>query len=268
MRAFAATARYELRMQLHRPAIWIATALPFGLFALFTVLGNDSTGLDRYRYETSPKVWMVDALGWFTPLLPIVFGIVLADRLVRDRKLGVAPLLDVTPTNRSARLVGKYLGACAATAVPVALIYLGVALAFTVWRERPAALWWGLATFAVIVLPLLLLIGALAFLGPQLMPTPLFQVLVVGVWFWAGATEADSQLPSLAATVLSLTMDYPLKVFFGSVTASAGPFQGATLNVLRPQPTTGTALLSLALMLGLAAAILAAARTLNARTSE
>jgi ABC-2 type transport system permease protein len=226
MTAFAATARYELRMQLRKQSVWVATALPFVLFLAFTVVGDDNTGLDRYRYTTSPKVWMVDALGWFTPFLPIVFGIVLADRLVRDRKLLVAPLLDVTPTSRGARLAGKYLGACAATAVPIALLYLGVAVAFTVWRGRPAAFGWGLATFAVVVLPPLLLVGSLSFLVPQLLPTPLFRVLVVGLFFWAGATEADSQLPSLAGSVLSLTMDDPLKVFFGATTASAGRVQG------------------------------------------
>jgi ABC-type transport system involved in multi-copper enzyme maturation permease subunit len=268
MNALTAAARYELRMQLRKPAIWIATVLPFAVFALFAALGSDSTGLSQYRYETSPKVWMVEALGWFTPLLPMVFGIVLADRLVRDRKLGVAPLLDVTPAGRGARLAGKYLGACAATAVPVALIYLGVALAFAVWRARPAALLWGLATFAAIVVPLLLLVGAMSFVGPLLMPTPLFRVLVVGVWFWAGSAEVDSQLPSLAGTVLSLTMDYPLKVFFGSDNASAGPAAGAALNVLRPPPTIGTALLSLALMLGIAAGMVAAARALTARTGD
>jgi hypothetical protein len=74
-------------MQLRKPAIWIATASPFALYALFAGLGSDSTGLPRCRYETSPMVWMVDALGWFTPVLPMIFGIVLADRLVRHRKL-------------------------------------------------------------------------------------------------------------------------------------------------------------------------------------
>ena len=32
MTAFAATARGELYMQLRKPAIWIATALPFALY--------------------------------------------------------------------------------------------------------------------------------------------------------------------------------------------------------------------------------------------
>jgi hypothetical protein len=119
-----------------------------------------------------------------------------------------------------------------------------------------------------VVVPLLLLTGALAFLGPQLVPTPMFRLLVVGIWFWAGATEAESQLPSLAATVLSLTMDYPQKVFFGGTNASAGPFDGAKLNVLRPEPSIATALLALALILVLSAAILAAANALYARGSE
>jgi hypothetical protein len=99
------------------------------------------------------------------------------------------------------------------------------------------------------------------------MPTPLFRALIVGIWFWAGATEVDSQFPSLAATVLSLTMDYPQSVFFGS-SDPTGPFKGAALNLLRPRATVGTALLSLALILGIAAAILAAARALRFRVSE
>ena len=196
----------------------------------------------------------------------MIFGIVLADRLVRDRKLGVAELLDSTPTNPGARLVGKYLGVCAATAVPVALLYVAVALAFMVWRGQPAALWWGLATFVVIVLPLLLLAGSLSFLGPQLMPTPLFRVLLVALFFWAAATEVESEFPSFAGTVLSLTMDYPLGVFF-SPNATTGP-AGVALDFLRPRPTTATAALAVALMLTLAAAILAAAHALNARTGE
>jgi ABC-type multidrug transport system ATPase subunit len=126
MTAFAATVRYELRMQLRKPTIWIATVIPFGLFAVLASMGTQN--LDRFAHDTNPKTWLVEALGWFTTPLAMVFGMVLADRLVRDRKLGVAALLDVTPTNRSARLAGKYLGACAATAVPPLLIYLGVAI--------------------------------------------------------------------------------------------------------------------------------------------
>lgn len=135
-----------------------------------------------------------------------------------------------------------------------------------VWRGQPAALWWGLATFMVIVLPLLLA-GSLSFLGPQLMPTPLFRVLIVALFFWAAATEVESEFPSFAGTVFSLTMDYPLGVFFDSPNATTGRV-GVALDFLRPRPTTATAALAVALTLALAAAILWAARALNARTSE
>lgn len=266
MTAFAASASYELRMQLRKPAIWIATVIPFALFAVLAVM--DTQNLERLTQDTDPKTWIADGMGWFTPLLAMVFGFVLADRVVRDRKLGVAPLLDVTPSSRGARLLGKYLGSCAATAVPPALVYLIVAVTFAVWRGKPAALLWGIGTFAAVVVPLLLLTGAFAFLLPQVMPTALFRALVVGVWFWAGVTEVESQFPSLAATVLSLTIDYPQKVFFASTNATAGPYPGAALNVLRPRPTTATALLALALLLAIAAVILGAARSLSARTSE
>jgi ABC-2 type transport system permease protein len=265
MIAFAATTSYELRMQLRKPAIWIATVIPYGLYAVLAMMGTQN--MERLTQDTNPKTWMAASLGWFTPLLAMVFSFVLADRLVRDRKLGVTPLLDATPSNRSARLLGKYLGACAATAIPVALVYVLLGVSFAIWRGRPVALLWAMATFAAVVVPLLLLTGALAFLCPQLMPTPLFRALIVGIWFWAGTTEVESQFPSLAASVLSLTMDYPQHVFFGS-RDPAGPFEGATLNVLRPQATVGTAALSLALILGIAAAILVAARALRLRVSE
>lgn len=266
MTTFAATAGYELRMQLRKPAIWIATGLPFALFAVLAAM--DTQNLERITQDTDPKTWIANGMGWFTPLLAMVFGIVLADRLVRDRKLKVAPLLDVTGSSRGIRLLGKYLGSCAATAVPPALVYLAVAVTFAIWRGKPGALLWGMATYAAVVLPLLLLTGALAFLLPQVMPTALFRALVVGIWFWAGATEVESQFPSLAATVLSLTIDYPQRVFFDSTNATAGPYPGAALNLLRPRPTTATALLSLALLVAIAAAILGAARALSARTSD
>ena len=67
----------------------------------------------------------------------MIFGIVLADRLVRDRKLGVAELLDSTPADPGPRLVGKYLGVCAATAVPLELLYVAVALASWCGADSP-----------------------------------------------------------------------------------------------------------------------------------
>jgi ABC-2 type transport system permease protein len=181
MTAFAATASYELRMQLRRPVIWIATVIPFGLFAVLAVM--DTQNLERLTQDTNPKTWIVDGMGWFTPLLAMVFGMVLADRLVRDRKLRVAPLLDVTSASRGARLLGKYLGACAATAVPPALVYLVVAVWFAIWRGKPAALLWGVASFAAVVVPLLLLTGRSRSCSRRSCPRR-----CSGRWWWASGS--------------------------------------------------------------------------------
>jgi hypothetical protein len=266
MTAFAATAAYEWRMQIRKPAIWIATALPYLVYVGFALLGADSTGLRRYREETDRRSgwWMrwagsrrscrsSSASCWPTGWC-VTGG-------CGSRHCSRSP----RPTVRAA-WVGKYLGVCAATAAPPVLIYLAVAVTFAIWRGRPAALLWGIAVLGAVVLPLLLLAGGLSFLGPQLMPTALFRVLVVALWFWAGATEVSDSLTG--SSVLSLTVDYPLKVFFDTATSTAGPYPGAALNFLRPQPTVATAVLSVALMVGLAAAILAAAGRLHARKTD
>ncbi len=269
MTAFAATLRYELLMQLRKPTVWIATLAPFALYTALILFGLERGGLDQIRHDTDPKVWMILVLGSFTSPLTIVSGMVLADRLARDRKLRVSPVLDVTPASRTARLAGKHLGACAATAVPPLLIYLAVSVGFAVWRSRPGALFWGPMTYLLMLLPALLVAGALALLGPQVMPVPLFRVLFVGLWLWCTVpAEKRTGVPSIAGTVLSLTLEYPQKVFFGMTQGSTGPVDGVLLNVLRPTATPGTALLSIGLIVGLTVAILAAARALRARTTD
>jgi hypothetical protein len=51
-------------------------------------------------------------------LLPVGFGCLQADRLVRDELLGVRQVLDAASGHHNSRLLGKYFGTCAATAVP------------------------------------------------------------------------------------------------------------------------------------------------------
>jgi hypothetical protein len=61
---------------------------------------------------------------------------------------------------------------------------------------------------------------------------------------------------------------YAQRAFFDPSDDTAGPTPGVALNILRPEPTTAAALLSLALVFGLTFAALTAARTLNSRTQD
>jgi hypothetical protein len=85
--------------------------------------------------------------------LPIGVGLLLADRMPRDRRTHVEEVLDTLPGALGARLAGKYLGSTMATLLPVSLEYaIGTGYILTqvlTLRPIPTAL----AAFATILLP-------------------------------------------------------------------------------------------------------------------
>jgi len=200
--------------------------------------------------------------------LPIGFGCLLADRLVRDDQLNVRQVLDATPGGLGGRLAGKYVGACLAGAIPVVGVYLLLALAYVVRRGEPAALAFLPAITGAVLVPALLFVGAFAMLCPLVMPAPLFRVLFVGYWFWTHLVH-PALMPTLNGTLFNPINGYAMDVFFHSTQGDlAGEVPGATLNLLRPAPTTATALLSLAVLLAMAALALTGARALLDRTAR
>ena len=117
-----AVGRYEFRMQIRKRSLWLAT-LPL---AALMVLGQGDAG-PRYLPSTaSPREVMGTWAILFGIALPIGFGMVLADRLVRDRRLGIAALLDSLPSGQGVLIAGKYLGGVAATALPGLLAMLAI----------------------------------------------------------------------------------------------------------------------------------------------
>jgi ABC-2 type transport system permease protein len=266
VKAFLGTVRYELVMQLRKRSLWATYAV------LAVVLGLVSGGqVVRVLDEPGARHAMVLTGVILTTLLPAAFGCLAADRLVRDRQLGVAPLLQATPAAATGRLLGKYLAVCAGTGLPIVLLYLLVATAYAAGHGTLAPYGWSLAVIGALLVPALLFVGAFALLCPLLMPAALFRVLFVGYWFWA-AVMGPAVLPTVNGTVLCPDNGYLLQVVFGYYgednTGFAGPVPGAALNVLRPAPTAGAALLSVLLTAALTAGALVAARTLTNRVGR
>ena len=268
MTTFVASARYEFHMQIRKRSVWIVPALTLVLFVLI----GGSLLRDLFDPGERPPEARTAVVGLaiqLHALLAIGFGCLLADRLVRDDRLRVAPILDATPASPSARLLGKYLGAGAATAIPIAVAYFGFAAAYAVDTGAPEATGWALAAFAAVFVPGLLFVAAFALAAPLVMPAPLFRVLFVGYWLWGNVVSPD-MMPTLARTLIHPLGGYPLAALFdfhgidGEDTL-AGPVPGATLNFLRPDPTPALAWLSIALLLILAAAALAGGQALRAR---
>ncbi|MBM2614668.1 hypothetical protein JIG36_03750 [Actinoplanes sp. LDG1-06] len=255
-----ATLRYEFRMQIRKRSVWIVPALTLVLFVL--IGGSLLRDLfDPAERPPEAKTAVVGLAVQVHALLSIGFGCLLADRLVRDDRLRVAPILDATPASRAARLVGKYLGAGTATAVPIAAAYFGFAIAYAINSGSFPAVLWALATFGVVFVPGLLFVAAFALTLPLVMPAPLFRVLFVGYWLWGNVVPPDL-MPTLSRTLFNPLGGYPLAGLLGfhgidGAEVWAGPIPGAALNVLRPEPTPLLAWLSIALLLALAAAALA-----------
>ena len=271
LRAFEASTRYEFRMQVRKRSVWIVPALTLVLFVL--IGGSLLRDLfDPTERPAEARTAVVALAVQIHALLSIGFGCLLADRLVRDDRLRVAPILDATPAEPRARLLGKYLGAGAATALPIVMVYLGFTIAYAVYTGAPSALGWGLAACGVVILPGLLFVAAFALAVPLIVPAPLFRVLFVGYWLWGNLVPPE-MMPTLARTLVHPLGGYPLVALldFHGIDGDdslAGPVAGATLNFLRPHPTPATAWLSIGVLLALAGAALAAGHALRVRRAR
>ncbi|WP_055480461.1 hypothetical protein [Sphaerimonospora mesophila] len=262
-----ATLRYEFLMQIRRPIMWIVYGLTYiTLVAVFwpayrTLSFTDDGGHD-------PKLAMLTSAKLIMVLLPIVYGCLIADRLIRDRRLGVATIMDASPADPFGRLTGKYLGVCAATAVPIALAFFGRAVVYAMTEGKVEALAWSVAVFPTAVLPGLAFLGALALAGPLLMPPLPFRVLFVAYWFWGNLIPAD-MMPTLSHTIFAASNEYVAYGLFGQTFEGLayGPWPDAALNALRPVASPAVAVLWMGVMVALTIAILLITR-LHAARSE
>ncbi|MGI5486403.1 ABC transporter permease [Microtetraspora malaysiensis] len=258
---FSAVCRYEFRMQIRKRSLWLSTA---GLAVLIAFVQGDQG--PRYLPADADAARVMGSWALlFSMLLPIGFGMVLADRLVRDHRLGAASLLASLPTRPGALVAGKYAGSVAATAVPALLVLLVTAAGEFVHRGDPALFPSAVAAFAVVLLPGLAFVAAFALVCPLVLSAPLFRVLFAGYWFW-GNLLGPNYLPSLTGTLLTPIGDYPASWLIGERALYAGA--PGWLSFLRPEPGGGAALLSIVLLAVLATPPLVFASPLLARRTS
>lgn len=212
--SFRGALRYEWSMQLRRPMLWIVLllceALMLGLLSRYMTL---SALLSFIRVEP-PLLTIVIWTNLINYLLPAALGILVADRLLRDRHTGVQDLLITLPGSQTARLFGKFLGSTLATLLPIFLFYsAGIIVILSAshdWSVMPTAL----LTFAAIVLPGVLFVGACATALPAFIKQPVFQFLFIGYWFW-GNLYTPRSIPTISTSILTPVGGYMSSGFFG-----------------------------------------------------
>lgn len=225
--------RYEFLMQIRRRSIWLVLFLVSALSAVFWLAFTSSKGVTAL----DAVMYLAQFTAWF---LPVGVGLVLADRLARDRKLHVDEILDTFSGPLGARLLGKYLGSTLATLVPVMLIYLLGASYILARFHDPHNLLLALETFAAIPLPGILFAAGFSVALPAFLKVPLYQILFIGYWFWANLMSPRFKIPSLTGTLLNATGPWAQEAFFH--------YQWV---FLRLNPTVWQGVASIALLVGL-----------------
>jgi ABC-2 type transport system permease protein len=194
--AFAGAFRYEFRMQARRKAVWIT------VFAVSLLLVSGAR--NPWNVAKTTPLWHVVSNWAFvlSVITPIGIGVMLADRLPRDRRTRSAEVLDTLPASFAARLWGKYLGSTLATLLPVLTLYAaGLGYILARWHDA-RAIPYALVAFAAINLPGALFVGAFSVCCPALFWVPLYQFLFVGYWFWGNLVPPE-MMPTLSGTWLS-----------------------------------------------------------------
>lgn len=212
----AGTASYEFRMQIRRKSLWI-------VMAIFIAWAVAQFRFVYFQTPVSLSLTQVTA-GWATMLqaiVPIAVGIMLADRLPRDRRTKVEELLETLPASSGGRLFGKYLGATLATIIPVFLTYAVVMIYIAISRGEFMAIPLGLLSFAAINLPGLFFVAAFSVSCPVLLWVPLYQFLFVGYWLWGALLSPNGPVPTLSGTWLNPLGEFMANGFFGARTLYA-----------------------------------------------
>ncbi len=223
---FFGTLAYEFRMQIRRRAVWITMILLILLviMAIRRSIGgyNEFLGINNLSLPAVIANWtdIVNAI------LPVGVGVLLADRLPRDRRTRVDELFISMPGALSSRLLGKYLGSMLATLVPMFAFYC-IGIGYILYQiQNPQVLLLAIETFAAIVLPGILFISAFSIACPSILWVPLYQFLFVGYWFWGNWLGVRTGIPTLSNTILTPVGTYISSGFFG---ASLFPVQNATV---------------------------------------
>ncbi|HOG46887.1 MAG TPA: hypothetical protein PLB78_09615, partial [Anaerolineae bacterium] len=119
MSAFWGVVRYEYRMAVRRWGMWVAFAIAAVPYVLPAVTDPIELGLGGAIATASLWAFAGNTVLQLNLLMPIIGGIVMADRLPRDFRLGTRELLHATPLRRHAYVLGKYIGVVAAAVTPV-----------------------------------------------------------------------------------------------------------------------------------------------------
>ena len=207
---------YEFLMQIRRPALWL-TFLIFAFLDIRIVMGQMIEFHSPFFAKLHPSILQTAAIlaVWTNWLAPLGIGILLADRLTRDRRTRVEEVFNSLPCTLKVRVLGKYLGTLLASLVPSFLLYLVIAGTASWQLGNPAFIPDALLCYVLVVLPGMCFVAAFSLSLPIVIWVPLYQFLFFGYWFWGNILAPGYGLPTLSGTILTPIGSYIVAGLFG-----------------------------------------------------
>jgi ABC-2 type transport system permease protein len=254
MKTFLGIFCCEYRMSIRRRSLWLTFGLLIAFYLTSLLLPPDTFD----TLPTGQEIWPFAATYAFmlNLFMPVVGGILAADRLVRDNKIGVDELLRSTAIKRGTFLAGKYLGVLASITTPVLLTSLMMGIITAAAGAPLTIIPAMLLAFLGINLPAYVLIIAFSLACPLVMPVRVYQVLFTGYWFW-GNYLSPTVMPTTNGTYLSANGEYVMNAFFSGFYGIGGPMS-------QPAATPVDALINLLALTTLAALALLTANQVQA----
>ncbi len=186
-----------------------------------------------------PDLWMYAGrfVIQFNLFLPVVAGILAADRMQRDFHLGVRELQSSTPLNLPAYILGKYFGVLASLFLPVFLWVFILSVMVAAFGLAPWAMIYALPIVCLVMtVPAFAFVTAFSLACPLIMPLRVYQILFTGYWFWGNALNPGF-IPTLNGTLLTPGGMFAYEGFFGGFPQTVPISHGytavdASLNLL------------------------------------
>lgn len=210
---FLGVVRHEFNMSIRRPGFWIAYIL-LCLFYIISILIPSMDGSDDLIHPE--QIWPEagHTVFMFNIFLPLLAGILSADRMQRDFRLGVRELQHSTSLSTPAYILSKYVGVLLSVLAPMFLLVLCTGLALIVKGLAPLEILWPLLlAYLSIAVPSHAFVVAFALAIPLVIPIRIFQILFTGYWFW-GNLLSPQAFPTISDTLLNVVGQYPLQGFF------------------------------------------------------
>lgn len=200
--------RFELRQQLRSPLLWVLAIL-FGLLA-FAAASSDAVqiGGGVGNVNRNAPTTIATFFGAMSLLSLLAIAAFVSNALLRDFEMGTADLFFSSPMRKRDFLIGRFAGAMLACLLVYVMVAVGLLLAPAMpWidpeRLGPFSLYPYAWSFAVLVLPNLVFIGALlallAVTGRSLLVVYLGVIGFYLLQALAGTLVSDLENETLAA---------------------------------------------------------------------